>query len=127
VRASIRLPRDLDQITDFRHEVDSDLGEIGVGQGGRADVGLVLSEVCTNVVSHAAPGDQYDIEVDLRGSQCVIEVRDAAARHREVPSDNVLSRSGHGLQIVAAVAEDVQVHDDEEHPGLVRRVTVSLR
>jgi anti-sigma regulatory factor (Ser/Thr protein kinase) len=127
VQATIRLPRDLDQITDFRHEVDRDLAEIGVAEGGRADVGLVLSEVCTNVVSHSAQGDQYDIEVHLKGSQCVIDVRNAAARHREVPSDNVLSRSGHGLQIVAAVAEDIQVHDDEEHPGLVRRVAVTLR
>ena len=114
-------------MTDFRHDVDRDLAEIGVGDGGRADVGLVLSEVCTNVVSHLAHGDQYDIEIHLKGSQCVIEVRDAAARHRDVPSDNVLSRSGHGLQIVAAVAQDVQVHDDEEHAGLVRQVTVSLR
>jgi anti-sigma regulatory factor (Ser/Thr protein kinase) len=121
VQSTIRLPRDLDRVTGFRHEIDEDLRGLGVGPGDRADVGLVISEVCTNVVSHMGPGEQYDVEVDLDPTKCVIAVHDAAVHHRSA-SSNVLSEAGHGLRIVSAVAADVEASQD----GLVRRVAMSF-
>ena len=121
VRSTIRLPRDLDRVTEFRHELDEDLRAYGVDPGKRADVGLVISEVCTNVVSHMGRGEQYDVEVDVDGTKCVIAVRDAAMHHHSAPS-NVLSEAGHGLRIVSAVAADIESSPD----GLVRRVAISF-
>jgi anti-sigma regulatory factor (Ser/Thr protein kinase) len=124
VQSTIRLPRDLDGVTDFRHELDEDLRAFGVDPGNRADVGLVVSEVCTNVVSHLGPGDQYDVEVEVDGRRCVIEVRDATAQHGSAPSDaNVVSEAGHGLRIVSAVAADVEA----SQAGLVRRVAIMFK
>jgi anti-sigma regulatory factor (Ser/Thr protein kinase) len=122
VQSTIRLPRDLDRVTEFRHALDEDLRASGVGPADRADVGLVISEVCTNVVSHMGPGEQYDVEVHADRATCVIEVHDAAVHHRSAPS-NVLSEAGHGLRIVSAVAADVQASQD----GLVRRVALAFR
>jgi anti-sigma regulatory factor (Ser/Thr protein kinase) len=122
VQSTIRLPRDLDRVTDFRHELDEDLRAYGVDPGNRADVGLVISEVCTNVVSHMGRGEQYDVDVDLDGTKCVIEVRDTCAQHHAAPS-NVLAEAGHGLRIVSAVAADVEASQS----GLVRRVAISFK
>jgi anti-sigma regulatory factor (Ser/Thr protein kinase) len=108
-------------VTEFRHELDEDLRAYGVDAGNRADVGLVISEVCTNVVSHMGRGEQYDVEADLDGTKCVIEVRDASSHHRSA-SSNVLSEAGHGLRIVTAVAADIEASPD----GLVRRVAISF-
>jgi anti-sigma regulatory factor (Ser/Thr protein kinase) len=121
VQSTIRLPRDLDRVTEFRHELDEDLRAFGVDAGNRADVGLVVSEVCTNVVSHMGHGEQYDVEVNVDPTKCVIEVRDASIHHRSAPS-NVLSEAGHGLRIVSAVAADIEASPD----GLVRRVAISF-
>jgi anti-sigma regulatory factor (Ser/Thr protein kinase) len=121
VQSTIRLPRDLDRVTEFRHELDEDLRAFGVDAGNRADVGLVVSEVCTNVVSHMGRGEQYDVEVNVDATKCVIEVRDASIHHRSPPS-NVLSEAGHGLRIVTAVAADIEASPG----GLVRRVAISF-
>ena len=122
VQSTIRLPRDLDRVTEFRHELDEDLRAYGVDPGNRADVGLVVSEVCTNVVSHMGRGEQYDVDVDLDGSKCVIEVRDTSAQHRSA-EPNVLAEAGHGMRIVSAVAADVEALQS----GLVRRVAISFK
>jgi anti-sigma regulatory factor (Ser/Thr protein kinase) len=122
VQSTIRLPRDLDRVTDFRHELDEDLRAYGVDPGNRADVGLVISEVCTNVVSHMGRGEQYDVDVDLDGTKCVIEVRDTVVQHHSAPS-NVLAEAGHGLRIVSAVTADVEASQS----GLVRRVAISFQ
>jgi anti-sigma regulatory factor (Ser/Thr protein kinase) len=122
VQSTIRLPRDLDRVTEFRHELDEDLRAHGVDPGSRADVGLVISEVCTNVVSHMGRGDQYDVDVDLDATKCVIEVRDTCGQHHAAPS-NVLTEAGHGLRIVSAVAADVEASQS----GLVRRVAISFK
>jgi len=120
---SIRLPRDLDRITAFRHELDQALGDFGVGDQGRADVGLVLSEVCTNVVSHVARGDQYDVVARADWLECSIEVRPDGPTKTGAP--NILAESGRALQIVTAVASRVEV-DDGERPGVLRRVVVTF-
>lgn len=122
VQSTIRLPRDLDRVTEFRHELDEDLRAYGVDPGNRADVGLVISEVCTNVVSHMGRGEQYDVDVELDGTKCVIEVRDTFVQHHSAPS-NVLAEAGHGLRIVSAVAADVEASQS----GLVRRVAISFK
>lgn len=121
VQSAIRLPRDLDRVTEFRHELDEDLRAFGVDAGNRADVGLVISEVCTNVVSHMGRGEQYDVEVNVDATKCVIEVREPSVHYHSAPS-NVLSEAGHGLRIVSAVAADIEASPD----GLVRRVAISF-
>jgi anti-sigma regulatory factor (Ser/Thr protein kinase) len=127
LQCAIRLPRDVELVTDFRHDVDRALrDDLGVGAADRADVGLVVSEVCTNVLTHLTRGDQYDVELLADGQACVIEVHEVTAGRRgEPPGGNALAHSGSGLRIVAGVAASLQVND-EDHPGLLRRVRVEF-
>jgi anti-sigma regulatory factor (Ser/Thr protein kinase) len=126
VRSTIRLPRDLDQVTEFRHGLDRDLDAFGIGAHDRADVGLVVSEVCTNVVSHLVPGDQFDVEVAADASECVIDVHDTRNHQTPATRPNVLAEAGHGLRIVSALAARVETRADDNRPGLVRRVAVTF-
>jgi anti-sigma regulatory factor (Ser/Thr protein kinase) len=130
VQCTIRLPHEVERVTAFRHEVDRALlDDLGVSARDRADVGLLVSEVCANVMSHLARGDQYEISVLADALACVVEVHDAiAGRRRVADPSNALAESGRGLQVVAAVAATVQVYDDEdeEHPGLLHRVTIAF-
>ena len=122
VQCSIRLPRDMELVTAFRHEVDQALhDDLGIGDAGRADVGLVVSEVCANVMTHLVRGDQYDVAVLADALACVVEVRTVAAGHSTGAS--VLASSG--LRILAGVASVLDV-DEDDHPGLLRRVRIEL-
>ena len=122
VQCSIRLPRDVELVTAFRHEVDEALrDDLGIGDSGRADVGLVVSEVCANVVAHLVRGDQYDVAVLADVVACVVEVRpvtSAGATGGNRPASS-------GLRILAGVAESVEV-DDDDRPGLLRRVRIEF-
>ncbi len=124
VQCSIRLPRDMELATAFRHDVDRALrDELGIAEADRADVGLVVSEACNNVLAHLGRGDQYDVAVLADASACVVEVREVASGR---PADgNILARSGSGLRIVAGVAASLQVNE-EDHPGLLRRVRIDF-
>jgi hypothetical protein len=87
---------------------------------------LVVSEVCANVMAHLARGDQYDIDVLADEFACVVEVREVAhGRQMLTSADNALASSGSGLRIVTGVAASVDVNVDD-HPGLLRRVTVTF-
>src|SRR5690242_12062287 len=101
VQCSIRLPRDMELVTAFRHEVDQALrDDLGIGDAGRADVGLVVSEVCANVMTHLVRGDQYDVAVLADAVACVVEVRTVAA----APSTGGRALASSGLRILAGVA-----------------------
>jgi anti-sigma regulatory factor (Ser/Thr protein kinase) len=127
VQCSIRLPRDMERVTQFRHDVDRALREdLGVGDPARADVELVVSEVCANVMAHVVRGDQFDIAVLADAVACVVEVRPVASAGGAGSSGgDVLAGSGSGLRIVAGVASSLDI-DDDDHPGLLRRVRIEL-
>src|SRR3569833_2728942 len=105
VQSRIRLPRDLDEVTSFRHDLDVKLDDLGVAERRRADLGLAFSEVCTNVVAHLAPGDQVEISVSADQDECVIEVS-GLGDDRPAPDGNVLTESARDLQIVNQIATD---------------------
>jgi anti-sigma regulatory factor (Ser/Thr protein kinase) len=119
VQSRIRLPRDLDEVTSFRHDLDVKLDDLGVAERRRADLGLAFSEVCTNVITHLTPGEQFEIAVSADQDECVIEVS-GFGDDRPAADANLLTESARDLQIVNQIATDVQISD-----GLVRRVTIA--
>src|SRR5688572_4554132 len=76
MRLVFRLPRDPVTVPATRRTVDCALDAIGVAEDCRDDVGLALSEACTNVVRHAPPADDYSVLVTATDSACTIEVHD---------------------------------------------------
>jgi serine/threonine-protein kinase RsbW len=87
---------------------------------------LALGEACANVIQHADPSDEYEVRVRLAGSRCVVEVIDTgrgfdAAGLDQVQSDQVATAEhGRGLQIIDALAENLQITNRRQHGAMIR-------
>lgn len=133
IKMALYLPRDAASVPVTRRVLDRCLETLGVTPDTRDDIALALSEACANVVQHAGPGEEYQVQVSARNKQCVIEVVDAGGRAgtarggrgtaRERPggsahaSDPVpaTAEHGRGLKIIRAVADNMQLTGSERH------------
>src|SRR5246500_2290227 len=70
----LHLPPDAVSVSVSRQVLDSCLETLGVTADTRADIALALSEACANVILHAGPGEEYEVQVSTRDRRCVIEV-----------------------------------------------------
>ena len=71
-----RLPRDAHSISTARHLLDAILALLGVADGCRYEIAVMLSEACANAVLHA-DGHEYEVHVDVDDQRRIIEVVDA--------------------------------------------------
>src|SRR5580692_11354504 len=87
IQMALHLPRDAVSVPVGRQVLDSCLETLGVAADTRADIALALTEACANVIQHAGPGDEYEVQASARNGQCAIEV---------VNTGTGLSRNGNG-------------------------------
>jgi anti-sigma regulatory factor (Ser/Thr protein kinase) len=92
VRAGLEAPRSV------RHELRRVRDQLGDRYD---DVMLVLSELVTNSVLHGPPGGSIAAEVTLEPSSVLIGVTDEGSCFDRLDATG----GGHGLEIVAALAE----------------------
>jgi serine/threonine-protein kinase RsbW len=120
----LHLPRDTASVPVTRQVLDGCLKTLGVTPDIRADIALALGEACANVVQHAGPGDEYEVQARARNGRCAIEVVNTARRDDmprpdgtgtgagiAVTSDPVpaTAESGRGLKIINAVVDNLQL------------------
>jgi serine/threonine-protein kinase RsbW len=120
------LPRDAASVPVSRQVLDGCLETLGVTADTRTDIALALTESCANVIQHADPADEYEVQAKASKGRCVIEVvntahRDAAdspdasrdagaAAQQFMPPTGPVSPTaehGRGLQIIDAVVDNV--------------------
>jgi serine/threonine-protein kinase RsbW len=113
VKMVLYLPRDAVSVPVSRQVLDSCLETLGVTPDTRADIALALGEACANVIQHAGPGEEYEVQVSARNCRCAIEVVNTGSRGSEPVPDagaaaGVQDGGGPGGQQPdgAAVAED---------------------
>ena len=80
IKMVLFLPRDSLSVPVSRQVLDSCLETLGVTPDTRADIALALSEACANVIRHAGPGEEYEVQVSTKGRRCAIEVVNAGSR-----------------------------------------------
>src|ERR1700755_1787632 len=130
---ALYLRRDGASVAVTRRVLDRCLETLGVTPDTRADIALALSEACANVVQHAGPGEEYQVQVCARNRQCVIEVVNAARRTGPVQGGRgtgqerlganaiagdpvpATAEHGRGLKIIHAVADNMQLTGNEPH------------
>jgi serine/threonine-protein kinase RsbW len=116
-----------------RQVLDGCLETLGVTPDTRADIALALTEACANVVLHAGPGDEYEVQARARNGQCVIEVVNTASEENRSDStwddsgtvpglaggtaltDEAVpatAEHGRGLKIINAVVDNLQLTGD---------------
>ena len=133
IKMALYLPRDAASVPVTRQVLDRCLETLGVTPDTRADIALALSEACANVVQHAGPGEEYQVQVSARNGQCVIEVVNAGSGigtvlggcgtgqerlgGRALAGDPVpaTAEHGRGLKIINAVTDNMQLTGNERH------------
>jgi serine/threonine-protein kinase RsbW len=123
IKMVLYLPRDAVSVPVSRQVLNSCLETLGVTADTRGDIALALGEACANVIQHAGPGDEYEVLVSAKDCQCVIEVVNAASRDGgqldgfALAGDRVpaAAEHGRGLQIIDAVADNVQLTANKRH------------
>jgi serine/threonine-protein kinase RsbW len=132
IKLVLYLPRDAVSVPVTRQVLNSCLETLGVAPNTRADIALALSEACANVIQHAGPGEEYEVQVSAKNRRCVIEVvntgsqdggpgvdfQDDGGGFGEEQSDgfaladdpvSALGEHGRGLKIIDAVTDNLQL------------------
>jgi serine/threonine-protein kinase RsbW len=144
IKMVLFLPRDSLSVPVSRQVLDSCLETLGVTPDTRADIALALSEACANVICHAGPGEEYEVQVSAKDRRCAIEVVNAGSRDggsgldggtaavrdydglgsaEEQPDGFALAddpvaaigEHGRGLKIIDAVADNLQLTGNQRH------------
>jgi serine/threonine-protein kinase RsbW len=146
----LHLPRDAASVPVSRQVLDGCLQTLGVTPDTRADIALALSEACANVVQHAGPGEDYQVQVSTGSGKCAIEVVNTG-RHAsngggpgtgrwpaedgesgeiygkaEVRADgtgdplSATAEHGRGLKIIDAVVDNLQLTGNDRQGTTVR-------
>ena len=59
IRFTLQLPRDALSVPVVRRVLNSSMRTLGVAEDCLTDIEIALTEACTNVLDHAAAGDEY--------------------------------------------------------------------
>jgi serine/threonine-protein kinase RsbW len=119
------LPRDAASVPVCRKVLDRCLATLGVTPDTRADIALALSEACANVILHAGPGEEYEVQAIAVNRRCTIEVVNTGSldggRGAEGPDGLALTgdlvpataEHGRGLKIIDAVVDNLRLMSNE--------------
>src|SRR3984957_18707901 len=140
IKMVLDLPRDAVSVPAGPQVLDSCREALGVAADTRADIALALSEACANVIQHAGPGEEYEVEVSARNCRYAIEVVNVSSRDSPrtpagvsagtaqngggLGQDHpgglavagepvpITAEHGRGLQIIDAVTDNLQLTGD---------------
>jgi serine/threonine-protein kinase RsbW len=134
IKMVLYLPRDAVSVPICRQVLNGCLETLGVTPDTRADIALALSEACANVVLHAGPGEEYEVQVSAKDRKCAIEVVNAGSLDIGPTPDGrrpagepvagfpltdqpvpATAERGRGLRIIDAVAENLQLTGNQRH------------
>ena len=134
IKMVLHLPRDAVSVPICRQVLNGCLETLGVTPDTRGDIALALSEACANVVLHAGPGEEYEVQVRAKDRKCVIEVVNAGSLDGGKAPDacgldsepfegfaltdlpvSATAERGRGLKIIDAVAENLRLSGNQRH------------
>jgi serine/threonine-protein kinase RsbW len=112
IKMVLFLPRDAASVPVSRQVLDCCLGTLGVAPDTRNDIALALSEACANVILHAGPGDEYEVQASARDGRCIIEVVNTGPVAVIPPAGTPVAPTaehGRGLKIMDAVVDNLRL------------------
>jgi serine/threonine-protein kinase RsbW len=111
IKLGLALPREELSVPVVRRVLKASLEALGVEREVVHDIGVALSEAVTNVLDHAAHGEEYEVSAGIDGDLCVIEIVDRGAgfdadglghEHAEPTAEE-----GRGIQLMRALVDKV--------------------
>lgn len=132
LHVDLTVPNEARLISHTRRVLTGYLEEMGVDREDVSDVGVALSEACTNVLRHAHLGDDecFRLTAELRPDEIVVVVEDdgvglpgdAGANHHDLDAT-----SGRGLHLIRTLMTSVAVETVPNHHGTRLQMRKSLR
>jgi serine/threonine-protein kinase RsbW len=123
IKFTLQLPRDALSVPVVRRVLNSSMTTLGVAEDCLTDIEIALTEACTNVLDHAAHGDEYEVIAGLNDTSCVIEVVDTGRGfdadglgHAEADPS---AEEGRGIQLIRALVDRVHFRSREESGTIV--------
>jgi anti-sigma regulatory factor (Ser/Thr protein kinase) len=116
VSLQLELPRDLESAARARHSVD----ELELPEDLAGDVRLLVSELVTNSLRHAAlgPDDEISLTIDIRAAAVRVEVVDRGPHFSfEGRADDPETVEGWGLYLVATLADRWGINRSDDGAG----------
>jgi serine/threonine-protein kinase RsbW len=111
IKLSLALPREELSVPVVRRVLKSSMQALGVEQAVVHDIEVALSEAVTNVLDHAAKGEEYEVSAGIDGDVCVIEIIDSGTGfdagelgHGDADPG---AEEGRGIQIMRALVDRV--------------------
>jgi serine/threonine-protein kinase RsbW len=111
IKLSLALPREELSVPVVRRVLKSSMQALGVEQAVVHDIEVALSEAVTNVLDHAAKGEEYEVSAGIDGDVCVIEIIDSGSGfdasdlgHGDADPG---AEEGRGIQIMRALVDTV--------------------
>ena len=118
IKFTLQLPRDALSVPVVRRVLNSSMRTLGVADDCLTDIEIALTEACTNVLDHAAHGDEYEVVAGLDDSRCVIDVVDTGrgfdADHLGHAEAEPTSEEGRGIQLIRALVDRVHFRSRPE-------------
>ena len=123
IKFTLQLPRDALSVPVVRRVLNSSMQTLGVEENCLTDIEIALTEACTNVLDHAATGDEYEVVAGLDDNACVIEVIDTgrgfdADRLGHAEADPS-AEEGRGIQLIRALVDKVHFRSRAESGTIV--------
>lgn len=126
IRLSLRLPRDRLSVPLVRHLTEYALLEVGADTSDAHDVELALAEACANVLTHAGPGDIYDVEITIGPFNCVIRVIDVGHGFDASTTSPTMAsydaESGRGVGLMHALMDQVRLTSEPDRGTVVQLI-----
>jgi serine/threonine-protein kinase RsbW len=123
IKFTLLLPRDALSVPVVRRVLNSSMKTLGVAQTCLDDIELALTEACTNVLDHAAQGDEYQVVAGVDDEVCVIEVVDTGrgfdAEHLGHTEAEPTSEEGRGIQLIRTLVDRVHFRSRPESGMIV--------
>lgn len=123
IKFTLQLPRDALSVPVVRKVLQSSMRTLGVAEECLMDIELALTEACTNVLDHAAAGDEYEVVAGLDDNACVIEVVDAGrgfdADHLGHAEADPSAEEGRGIQLIRTLVDRVHFRSRPERGMIV--------
>ena len=122
INMALLLPRDARTIPVARHICREALRELGVEDDCVGDIEVALTEACTNVLEHSQAGDEYEVQVQLAESDCVIRVVDQGRgfdASTPLPRAADVSENGRGIALMHALVDRVKFESRPEEGTIV--------
>ena len=111
----IKLPARSENLAVIRHAVGNVARQHGMGADGIADLQIVVTEACSNVVVHAycdRPSGPLEVEASCEASDFGVAVRDCGRGFRTAAQETEGLRLG--LALISTIAPNFDVAERQE-------------